>query len=174
MKDSFTINQSLTLRETLSAIFYIFPRTKAFKRFSLFLTVIVIMSNILGVMTAPGSGSPQKSILEIVGTLGAIIIIFSALVLVFCTCMYLIKPANFKNVIYHFTKTGVARTANDTTFSFPWRSFSKLTETKSFFLLYVSSFDAHIIAKRIFTDNAEMESFKQFVRANAGDWLLNE
>jgi hypothetical protein len=97
---------------------------------------------------------------------------FSALILISCICVISYKPASKCHLSFY--EDGVARTANGTTFSFPWQSFSKLTETKSFFLLYVSSFDAHIIPKRIFTDNAEMESFKQFVRANAGDSLLNE
>jgi len=174
MKDTFTINQSLSLREVLGVIFYIFPRIKAFKRFILFLTVIVIMSNILGVMTAPDHKSLEKSILEIVGALAAVILIFALLIFVLCTTVYFLKPGYFKNVIYHFTTSGLVRTANGNTFSFPWRNFAKLQETQSFFLLYVSSFDAHIIAKRIFADHAEMEAFKEFIRTNAGDWLLDK
>jgi hypothetical protein len=73
------------------------------------------------------------------------------------------KPAAFKNITYQYTNWGVERLGEGLAFSAQWNKFIKLVETKQFLFVYLNESNAHVIQKRMFKDQEEMDELRQFI-----------
>jgi len=106
------------------------------------------------------------TVLQVITPLLFPVIFLFAGTFILCVLMMVIKPNNFKNIIYEFTHWGMFKKGKGIEYSRSWRDFIKLKETKSFIFLYTTENDAHVIQKRMFRDTDEMENFKKFADQN--------
>jgi phosphoribosylamine-glycine ligase len=50
----------------------------------------------------------------------------------------------------------------------PWQNFSKIEESKNFFLLYLRKNQIQALQKRMFRDEQEIRDFRDFVKSKLG------
>ncbi|HTQ66474.1 MAG TPA: YcxB family protein [Puia sp.] len=172
MADSFTISQYMTLRELVQASLYIGLRSKIIKRYFLFFSVLALACVVFGFITA-GRYFYWQSILQILIPFVVMAALFFIFIVVVNALILLIKPDNFRNVVYQFTQWGMTRSAKGFDSSRPWGDFIKFRETASFFFLYISANDAHIIQKRMIGDEEEIEEFRNLIKDKVCNWMLN-
>jgi len=102
METSFTINQDLTFKESMSSTLYYILSSKRFRLFVLFLVGLTVMSNLL----SPQGIEPKKILwgLASIFMTGTILLLFMAILsLVFRKT----RPSIFK-ISYHFTHWGMS------------------------------------------------------------------
>ncbi|MDP4263665.1 MAG: YcxB family protein [Bacteroidota bacterium] len=169
MDITFSINYSLSYREYFKAMLFLGIRMKTIKRLFLFIFILGGVSALLNLI------SPHKHEYEWYRVILPILFLplFPALFfLVFgllgSLLIYQLKPQFFKNLTYHFTHWGMAKAGKGLNMTTPWRYFIKWRETKSFLLLYVTLNDAHIIPKRAFKNEGELENFRILIREHIG------
>ena len=162
----------MTLRELVQASLYIGLKSKIIKRFFLFFIPLAALCIVLGFVTTKDLFYWQAA-LQVLIPFVVMAAIFFIFILVVNALVLLIKPDNFRNVVYQFTHWGMTRSAKGFDFSRPWRDFTKFKETPSFFFLYISANDAHIIQKRMFGNEIELEEFRDLIKDKVGNWMLN-
>ena len=64
---------------------------------------------------------------------------------------------------YTFNHWGMEKKGNEFEFTRSWNWLLKYKVTKKFILIYTSQFNAEIIQKRMFNNNAELEDFILFI-----------
>jgi hypothetical protein len=164
MPETFTIKQEMKFIEFLKAVYFQASKIKIVKRLFLFSVILGTVNSLLNL------ASPLKH--EIVWyqlILQALVLplFFVAFFFVFITLgvFLLIKfrANHFKNITYYFSHWGMEKTGNGMKFTTPWSKFIKFQESSNFIFLYITKNDAHIIQKRMFENNEEIQSFKQFI-----------
>jgi hypothetical protein len=123
------------------------------------------ISMLLGVLTSSETFN-LYTLITILGPLIGLIILLIAFIVLYTCIIYNTKSILFKRMIYNFTHWGLVKSGNGLEFSRPWREFLKVKETKSFFLLYISKNDAHVIQKRMFRNREEIKDFNFFLENN--------
>jgi len=165
MPDTFTIDHDLNYREYLRVIIYLVIRMKIMKKIFLlsFFGFLAIAIFILALYTAKNHDW-SVIVFQVIITPVMPVLSLSVFLFFFSTLFYLFRPRLFRNITYRFTHWGMEKTGKGFEYSRPWRNFSEFRETKSFFLLYISPGNAHIIQKRMFKNTGEAEALKNFVR----------
>ena len=128
MEASFTINQDLTFKESMSSTLYYILSSKRFRLFVLFLAGLTVMSNLL---------SPQGIEAKEILWGFASILMTGTILLLFMIILSLVfrktRPSIFK-FSYRFTHGGMAWNNNDKEFSKSWKEVETFKESKAFFL----------------------------------------
>lgn len=164
MTTSFVINQTTGPAQLIKQFFYVFATSARIRRALLtYIILIMILDVVLFFLLPP---EPLETTLDfgVVVPLMLIGILFLMFVLLYSCIQYLSVPRNFQNITYRFNHWGMEKTGRGIEFSNPWRSIRKYKESKSFFLFYISLNDVHIIQKKAFKDEAEVNAFREFVK----------
>ncbi len=75
---------------------------------------------------------------------------------------------------YSFSDDGVKIEFEAAKSELTWPFYTRIKETKAFFLLYVTGSFCNIIPKKAFLDQAQLESFRSLVRARAKKYSLQK
>jgi hypothetical protein len=167
MQDTFVIPVDISLKEWYKSLFVLLPRSKAFKRVFVMITVI----NFLGVFPLLVMGN-SLNVTDILTCFAAPLSLFSFILLFMLLAGLFIKkfkPGLLRGSTYTFTHWGMEFAGFPRDVSIPWRQFRKLEETRSFILLYtrLNNHEAiHPLQKRMFAGEEEVEEFKKFVAQN--------
>lgn len=163
MHNTFTIKQELTLTEFISATLFYYLTGKWLKRFFVFLFILSLIGVLLGFITSPIHIN-SITILRIFAPVG-ILFLLVLLFLIFSSYTIFTKNAYlFKHVTYLFSDWGMVRHGEQSDFSEPWGESVMYKESKSFFLIYISNTDFHILQKRMFHDVSEINHFRNFIQ----------
>ena len=126
MESSFTINQDLTFKESMSSTLYYILTSKRFRLFVLFLVGLTVMSNLL---------SPQGIEVKEILWGFASILMTGTILLLFMIILSLVfrktRPSIFK-ISYHFTHWGMDWNNNEKEFSKSWKEVDTFKESKAF------------------------------------------
>jgi hypothetical protein len=158
METSFTINQDLTFKESMSSTLYYILTSKRFRLFVLFLAGLTVMSNLL----SPQGIEAKKILWGFVSILmtGTILFLFMIiLTLVFRKT----RPSIFK-FSYHFTHWGMAWNNNEKEFSKSWKEIDTFKESKAFFFLYTDKYNVHVMQKKLFKDQYDVFAFRDLLK----------
>jgi len=167
--DTVTINQSLSVGEVISASFFIFPRLRIIRRFLLYILILAIGSAVLGALTTSNNTGGLPTLIALLLPIILLPIVFFAFILIISVLVYAARPYIYKNVRFQFNHWGVVKTSDRFEISKPWREFTQYAESKSFFILFISASGGHIIAKRAFHSDEEMEQFRNLLQANLSE-----
>ncbi len=169
MQSSFSIKYHLTLLEFYYSSIYSAIRNKRLKKFYYLIPGILVLSGLLNFFldTKKSSYSIGLIVQFLFPILLFLIFLFVG-IFILCLIVQLIKPNYFKNINYEFTHWGMFKKGIGFEYSSPWSKILKMKETKSFFLLYVSENDAHIVQKRMFKNEEEINNFKSLVIEKIG------
>lgn len=158
MEASFTINQDLTFKESMSSTLYYILSSKRFRLFVLFLAGLTVMSNLL---------SPQGIEAKEILWGFASILMTGTILLLFMIILSLVfrktRPSIFK-FSYRFTHGGMAWNNNDKEFSKSWKEVETFKESKAFFFLYTDKYNVHVIQKRLFNDRYDVFAFRDLLK----------
>ena len=158
MEASFTINQDLTFKESMSSTLYYVLSGKRFRLFVLFLAGLVVVSNLL---------SPQGIEIKDILVGFASILATGTILLLFMIILNLVfrkmRPSIFK-LSYHFTHWGMTWNNNEKEFSKSWKEIDTFKESKAFFLLYTDKYNVHVIQKRLFQDQYDVFAFRDLLK----------
>jgi hypothetical protein len=165
MDDNFTVKQEMKIIEFLGAVYFQTPRMKVIKRFFLLILFVGLLLALLDIIRLfLGDTLPWYQIIIDFLEIPLFIVLF---LFVFMTLgailLRMLRPNHFKNVTYHFTHWGMEKIGKGIDFTRPWNKFLKYHESSHFIFLFISENDAHIIQKRMFADEEELESFKKFI-----------
>lgn len=164
MKETFTINQNLKLKEVLSAYYYIIPRMRLIKKIFLFGFIAGIFTSVVELSYRIENSTTWYIFIFRLLFLPSFLALFFFVFIFFAAILMMkLKPDLFSNVTYRFTHWGMEKTGKGINLTKPWREFIKFRETNNFILLYITSDDAHIIQKKMLNSNEELDSFKQFI-----------
>jgi hypothetical protein len=75
---------------------------------------------------------------------------------------------------YTFSDAGIKIEFDTATSELKWPFYTRIKETKAFFLLYVTGSFCNIVPKRCFIDSAQLESFRSLIRARAQKYSLKK
>jgi hypothetical protein len=165
MQFSFNVNQDLSFFEYFKGALYYFNN----KRFKIFIAIIFIfplLSDIFALLTITNYRISLTSVFLSLIPIGILLLMAFTITLIVCSYFYNIKPQFFKNISYSFNHWGIIRNSEISGFSKPWREISKFKETKSFFLLYISGLDFHIVQKRKFNSSEDVANFRALLKEN--------
>lgn len=164
MKETFTINQDLKLKEVLNAYYYMIPRMRLIKKIFLFSFIAGIFTSVVELSSRiENSATWYIFIFRLLFLPSFLALFFFVFIFFAAVLMMKLKSDLFSNVTYRFTHWGMEKTGKGIDLTKPWSEFIKFRETNSFILLYITSDDAHIIQKKMLNSNEELDSFKQFV-----------
>jgi hypothetical protein len=170
MKDTYTIRTDLTWQEYYRLLLYTMARTKVIRVLFGFLTCIALLDGVLNIAVPGKNGVNFRDVLVPVLSLPlAPFLFFSGFGLLSALYVSKYKAHLITGINYTFTHWGMERTGHATDVSIPWRDFTRMKETKHFFLLYcfenkVATFE--IIQKEKFGNAAERDEFRQFIQRN--------
>ena len=74
------------------------------------------------------------------------------------------SPAFKGDLCYVFDENGVETTTSASQSRMTWAGFHRAVETKDFVLLYMSSRVFHIVPKKAFVDESQLQNFKSLLR----------
>jgi len=162
MKDSYTIQQDVSLSDYYRICLHTYLYLKLTRRLFLFIAALSLLSSLLRVAGTDKSFSVVMFVYDLlpVLVLAAFFLVFSGLL---CVYIYKTRPWLFKNVSYEYTHWGITGNGEKTEFSKPWREITGMKETKSYFIFYVGQRDLHFLQKKMFADAAELTDFRNFV-----------
>lgn len=170
MRDTYTINTDLTWKQYFGLVLYTLARTKAVRVIFSFVTCIALLDAVLTI-AAPGKNGvnwPQTLAPILLAPL-AIAVFFSGFALLSAWYISAYKAHLIRGFTYTFTHWGMERRGLVTEASIPWRNFTRIKETRNFFLLYVYETKVEtfeIIQKEKFPTEAEQAEFKEFIQRN--------
>jgi hypothetical protein len=75
---------------------------------------------------------------------------------------------------YSFSDDGIKIEFDAAKSELTWPFYTRIKETKAFFLLYVTGSFCNIVPKRSFLDQAQLDSFRALVRAHAQKYSLEK
>ena len=158
METSFTINQDLTIKESMSStLFYILSA----KRFRLFIFFIVALATFTEI-----SSLKENDLKGVLWNFLSILITI-VILLIFITVLNLIfhktKPTLFK-FSYQFTDWGMFWKKDNIEFSKSWKEVDTFKESKAFFLLYTDKYNVHVIQKRLFKNQYDVFAFRDLLK----------
>ena len=163
MTKTFIIKQDMNYFEFLSAMFYQVSTMKLVRRLFLFSFIISLGSLLLDLTTSSYNRDWNHIIFDSLLYPLFFLFFFLFIVLVGAGVLIITRPNHFKNVTYTFTHWGMEKVGKDIEFSRPWSKFLKFKESKHFIFLFITNNDAHIIQKRMFKSNDEVQSFIQLI-----------
>jgi hypothetical protein len=111
----------------------------------------------------------QMRLMSVFLALVPVIILLPALVIyTFVVSLFIYKNKSqfFENVSYTFDQRGIIKHVESQGVLRPWREISKFRETKSFFLVYISRMDFHLIQKSKFNGSEELANFRTMLKRN--------
>jgi hypothetical protein len=73
---------------------------------------------------------------------------------------------------YTFSDEGIKVEFDSATSELKWPFYTRIRETRIFFLLYVTGSFCNIIPKRCFVDSTQLDSFRALIRARAQKYKL--
>jgi len=164
MQDTFIVNQNLNLIEYYRAAMYLGIRNKRLRKIYYFILGMPLLLGLFSVFFTHENW--RHTVFDFFLLIMLPILFFYVGTFILSCLIMLIKPSLVRNITYEFNHWGMVKKGIGIDYSNPWRSFTKLRETKYFLLLYISENDAHIIQKRMFPTNAELETFKEFADQN--------
>lgn len=167
MRDSYIIRYDPTWPEfyyfSLVTLFYM----KFIRGLVVLIAICGLLSSLLGMVTT--HGHPKKGVqvlLELIGSVLLLPAILSVGVVVLSTPMYVMRPDMVRGHTYRFSAAGMERITPGGQFSIPWSAFSRMGESRSFFMLFVQQNNGqqiHFIQKRMFADADAVQAFRAFV-----------
>lgn len=163
MKDSFTIDQHITLKEFINFTLYSYVHSRRIKSFFLLILLLDLVALVFGLLTGLTNFNSEVvfNMLTPLILLPVLLVIFAVLV---SLLIYTSRPYLFKNVSYDFTHWGIIRNGEKTEFSKPWREITRYKETKSYFIFYIGNADVHFVQKKMFNDANELADFAFFLK----------
>jgi|SRR5882724_10535961 len=161
-----TIHQDFTFREYSRGMLATFLRVKKVMIFFIVLPLVLALSPLLGYFTVANYTFGWRELAQIILIPIILFGLMCGLVFILSLAFFRSKPAMFKNIIFRFSGTGMIKSISGMEITRDWKDFTGLKETKSFFLLYISKTDAHIIQKRLFGNQQEMDAFRDLLKAN--------
>lgn len=170
MQDNYSVNQDLSLNEYFRFTLYLLPRTKIIKRLFIFLTILGLLSGLMGLL-APGENEKPDFIAFLPSLMAPVFLSAFFFVFSFLACVFIVKfkPHIIQGNTFQFTHWGMERTSSGQVAAIPWRDIQTLKETRSFFVFYVTENkiqNIHVIQKRMFTSSGDAERFREFVEGN--------
>jgi len=75
---------------------------------------------------------------------------------------------------YTFSDAGIRIEFDAATSALKWPFYTRIKETKAFFLLYVTGSFCNIVPKRCFIDSVQLDSFRTLIRARARKYSLKK
>src|SRR5882724_10119220 len=164
MADEFIIPQKLTLWDFYRATLYVVVRNTRVRRIFYFIAGVGVLGLLLSLGATPKpNGKPLIPVLQFLLPFLILVLFIFIGTFIVCALIKLLKPAIFSNMTYQFTHWGIYKKSDTIDYSIPWRNIIKVKETKSFIFLYFSKDDAHVIQKKMFRHNDELQFFKSFM-----------
>jgi hypothetical protein len=169
---SITVNGALTVGDLQRTSY--FGILRRFRVVALLLVVALVIIGLLAVASFSGggdSGVPGSSIL-----LNAIpFLVLCALWIVLVLAIpYRTAKKRFSTevawrepVTYSFSAEGIQAARPSASSSIKWNLVTEAIETRTLFLLYLGRVSIVVVPKRFFNGQAEMDAFKELVRAQA-------
>jgi YcxB-like protein len=158
MRDKFEIHQTISLFDFYKGGLYLWRKNKKLMFFIYFGPLILLILGVLNILLSPKPGQVSVSVLSQVLFLLAFTICFYLVgFFIILLLIRVLKPGHFKNTIYTFNHWGMHKKAGASEYTMPWKGFIKWNETKSFFFLYVTDNDAHIISKKVIKEPEQKE-----------------
>ncbi|HEV3411731.1 MAG TPA: YcxB family protein [Puia sp.] len=168
--DTYTVTTDLTWQECYRLVLYNLVRTKGIRVIFSFVTCIAVLDGVLNI-AVPGKKGVNllEALVPVVAAPLITFLFFSGFGLLSALYVSKYKSHLIRGITYKFTHWGMERSGPASEASIPWRNFTRLKETKHFFLLYgyennVGTFE--IIQKEKFTSVTEQEEFIQFIQRN--------
>ena len=164
MPETLTVKQEMKPFEFLSAVYFQTSRMKLIKRL-FFLSIILGLLNTLLDIISPVSHDLiwYQIIIDFLIAPVFIALFFFVFITLGAILLMLLRRNHFTNVTYHFTHWGMEKVGKGIEFTRPWNKFLKFRETTHFIFLYITANDAHIIQKRMFTNEEEIDSFRELI-----------
>ena len=164
MPETLTVKQDMKLIEFLNAAYYQTSRMKIIKRLFFLSIILGVLNALFDIISPPYHDLIwYKIMIDFLIAPLFITLFFFVFITLGAILLMLVRPNHFKNVTYHFTNWGMEKIGKDMEFTRQWNKFLKFQETSHFIFLYISKNDAHIIQKRMFTNNEEIERFRQLI-----------
>jgi len=166
MSNEFIIPQKLSLWDYYRVSLYVGIRNKRLRwvfYFVIGVGVLNLFAN-LGLNQKPVNNY-LVLILQSLLPLLILLLFFYGGSLIICFLIMRLNPGIFSNMTYQFTHWGMYKRSDTVDYSIPWRSIVKVKDTKSFIYLYSSNDMAHVIQKKKFRNNDELQSFKNIMSA---------
>jgi hypothetical protein len=159
MQDAYTIRYDPTWPEfyyfSLVTLFYM----KFIRGLVMLVAICALLSSLFGMLTSSvhqKAGMP--ALLQVLLTVVALPLTFAILALVLTIPLYVMRPEIVRGHTYRFSAAGQ--------FMIPWSAFSRIRESRSFFLLFVQQTNGqqiHFVQKRMFADEDSARAFRAFV-----------
>ena len=169
MKDEFIIKYDFTLAEYLSMNYQAMFRIKLTRGLLTFVTLVGIFGAVIQALL-PGTG--KGSLLSTYGRFLFLPVFLLLFLFIFIglasLVLFKLKPHFFKGQQYIFNHWGMQKTGPDKDFSAQWSRFISYRESSGFIFLYLDEKNAYPVQKRMFSSEAELESFRQFIKEKLG------
>ena len=168
MPESYRFTQSLSWTEYVSISLYMLQRHRLIRRLFLFVFIIALLSSLL-TLGAHGENevvSAWSLLMPVIAGPLILAAFFVVVILLFSLFVVKFKPGLVKDIGFHFTHSGMARTAGKSDISIPWKDFEQMKETKNFIFLFarVNAVEhVYPIRKGNFGNALDLEEFKRFV-----------
>jgi hypothetical protein len=170
LQDTYTVTTGLTWQQYFRFVLYNLVKTKAIRVIFSFVTCIAVLDGVLKIVVPGKNGvNLPEALAPVIFAPLVVCLFFAGLGLLSALYVSKYKAGLIKGITYKFTHWGMEKTGPASNASIPWRNFTRLKETKHYFLLYgyennVETFE--IIQKEKFTSLAERDEFKQFIQQN--------
>ena len=166
MPETLTVKQDMKPLEFLNAVYFQTSRMKLIKRL-FFLSIILGVLNASLDILSPVGGNViwYQIVIDFFIAPVFIVLFFFVFITVGAILLMLLRRNHFTNVTYNFTHWGMEKIGKGIEFTRPWNKFLKFRETKHFIFLYITPNDAHIIQKRMFINNEEIEDLRKLISA---------
>lgn len=169
MDKIFEVKQEMKLVEFLNAAYFQTSRMKLMRRLFLFSIIVSIFSALLDFSSTLRSVITwYRFIFNFLFYPLFLLAFFFVLITIGAVLLMTLRPDHFKDVTYYFTHWGMEKIGKGIEFTRPWSKFLRFRESSHFIFLYITENDAHIIQKRMFKSNQDLQNFKQFIAHQIG------
>lgn len=166
MRGQITITQSLTTVDLFKASIISALGNKRLRTIIYLVPSIVVLTSLPSILLS-AEGEWWLGVLNMLAGLAFLVVFFYGVTFILSFLMINVKSNLFKNVTYTFNNWGMIKSGKNVEFKRPWDKFIKWRETRSFFLLYTSESDAHVILKGPLHQN-ELEEVRQIIEKHLG------
>ncbi|HWB24842.1 MAG TPA: YcxB family protein [Chitinophagaceae bacterium] len=155
---SYIVTQNLSFADVCSASLYIFFN-------SAFIKAIFIIGTVGGILDFLMPTEQDKRPVVIMTLLLPLLVsvLIAVLSLLPAAGLFLVAPYRFRGIVYKFSSWGIEKADSGLGDKRPWKKTRKIVETKHFFLVYFTRFDAHVIVKKAFRSEGEIDQFRLFL-----------
>ena len=164
MPETLIVKQDMKPLEFLNAVYFQVSRMKIIKRLFFLALILGVLNSLLDIFSPLNHDLIwYKIIFDFLIAPVFIILFFFVFITLGAILLMLLRRNHFTNVTYHFTHWGMEKIGKGIEFTRPWNKFLKFRETAHFIFLYITPNDAHIIQKRMFLNNEEIEDFRKLI-----------